>query len=83
MKCPTCKSAEMVRAILYGEPASPIDEGKYIIGGAMMEEGSPDYRCLTCGWEQQNEISAILGSFIGGGTMVYKEVIPASELDRD
>ena len=39
--------------IIWGMPADPPDETKYYIGGCTMDEGRPDYKCITCDWEGQ------------------------------
>jgi hypothetical protein len=32
-------------------PAGPPDESKYYIGGCLMDDQMPDYKCISCGWE--------------------------------
>jgi hypothetical protein len=32
-------------------PAGPPDESKYYIGGCLMDDQMPDYKCIVCGWE--------------------------------
>jgi hypothetical protein len=32
-------------------PAGPPDESKYYIGGCLMDDQMPDYKCIACGWE--------------------------------
>jgi hypothetical protein len=27
------------------------DESKYYIGGCLVDDGMPDYKCIRCGWE--------------------------------
>jgi hypothetical protein len=50
-KCPNCNSSDGVRTILWGMPSDWPDESKYYIGGCLMSENAPDYKCITCGWE--------------------------------
>ncbi len=50
-KCPTCKSSDGVRLIIWGMPADEPDESKYFVGGCLVEDAMPDYKCITCGWE--------------------------------
>jgi len=50
-KCPTCNSSDGVRIIIWGMPAGPPDESKYYIGGCLVDDQMPDYKCITCGWE--------------------------------
>ena len=49
--CPTCDSETGLREILYGLPAEPVDESKYVIGGCCVWEGMPLYKCIECNWE--------------------------------
>jgi hypothetical protein len=49
--CPTCKSSDGVRVILWGMPLDEPDESKYWIGGCLVNEGMPEYKCTDCGWE--------------------------------
>ena len=72
MKCPNCDSSTGVREILYGMPAAEPDPSKYIVGGCCMEADSPDFKCLNCDWEYQNEITSILGKHLGSGVKLFK-----------
>lgn len=49
-KCVQCGSAESIRTILYGMPIAPVDESVYALGGCVIEEDMPTYRCVDCGW---------------------------------
>ena len=51
MKCPTCKSPDGVREIIYGLPMWPLDEEKYSLGGCLVTDDDPTRRCIQCGWE--------------------------------
>jgi hypothetical protein len=50
-KCPTCLTATGVRKIIWGMPSEEPDESRYFIGGCLIDDQMPDYKCLTCGWE--------------------------------
>jgi Zn ribbon nucleic-acid-binding protein len=50
-KCPTCNSSDGVRIIIWGMPAGEPDKSKYYIGGCLMDDQNPDYKCIKCGWE--------------------------------
>ena len=50
-KCPVCKKRESVRKIQYGFPALPVDEDIYALGGCVIFENQPSFRCVECGWE--------------------------------
>ena len=64
-KCPHCDSSEGVRKIIWGEPMGEPDPSKYVIGGCMVSEDPPDYRCLTCGLEFHRESRFIMSSSEG------------------
>ena len=49
--CPKCDSETGLREILYGLPAEPVDESKYVIGGCCISENDPTLACKNCGWE--------------------------------
>jgi hypothetical protein len=53
-------------------PAAEPDPSKYIVGGCCMEADSPDFKCLNCDWEYQNEITSILGKHLGSGVKLFK-----------
>ena len=48
--CPNCLDSSSVREILYGLPEEPVDESKYSIGGCLVWEGMPLFRCSKCNW---------------------------------
>jgi hypothetical protein len=73
MKCPNCESSEHVREVLYGMPAEEPDPAKYLVGGCCMEADSPDFKCLSCGWQHQTQISSILGKHLREGVKLFKE----------
>jgi hypothetical protein len=49
--CPRCGVGEGLGEILYGLPAVPPDESKYLIGGCCVDENSPEVGCVECGWQ--------------------------------
>jgi hypothetical protein len=52
-KCPRCKS-EKVATILYGFPdlsddlTAKLNAGKIAIGGCVIEDGAPKWKCVDC-----------------------------------
>jgi hypothetical protein len=46
--CPTCNSTEGVREYLYGMPSAEPDPAKYVIGGCLIDDDMPDYKCIKC-----------------------------------
>ncbi len=56
MRCPRCKSPEVIR-IIYGLPADREEamkaerEGKIKLGGCIVGEESPNFTCKSCGKE--------------------------------
>jgi len=51
MKCPNCNESSGIREIIYGLPAEPVDDSKYIIGGCCISYFDPSHNCLICGWQ--------------------------------
>ena len=47
-QCPICRSTEGVREYFYGMPTEAPDPAKFVIGGRVVFEDMPDYKCLTC-----------------------------------
>ena len=47
-KCPTCQRLGAIRTIIYGMPLGPPDESKYVLGGCVIDEIAPRYRCIKC-----------------------------------
>lgn len=50
-KCPVCNERESVRKIQYGFPKLPVDEDIYALGGCVIFDDKPSFRCIECGWE--------------------------------
>jgi len=51
--CPTCNSTQ-VKEIVYGFPGDGFDFEKYEIGGCLVTDNDPDFKCLKCessGWK--------------------------------
>jgi hypothetical protein len=49
--CPKCHETGMLRQVLYGMTAGPLDEKRYVSAGCTMMGNDPDVRCIDCGWE--------------------------------
>ena len=51
--CPLCKEPKGIRKIIWGMPAGPLDESKYVTGGCCVSPDGNDSRgtCIKCGWE--------------------------------
>jgi rubredoxin len=53
-RCPACRSSK-IATIQYGLPAiseklfQDVAEGKLILGGCVIHDGLPDWRCSECG----------------------------------
>jgi DNA-directed RNA polymerase subunit RPC12/RpoP len=46
-KCPRCHSPEIKR-IIYGMPGADFDFDKYEVGGCLVDDESPKYKCMRC-----------------------------------
>ncbi len=49
--CPSCGAIGKLRKILYGMPGEDFDFEKYAVGGCVITENDPEYRCSECEWE--------------------------------
>ena len=49
--CPKCKAADGMRKILWGMPDGNVDESTFYIGGCLVEDSQPEYKCIKCNWE--------------------------------
>ena len=67
-KCPVCNTSEDVREIIYGMPDGEPDESKYIVGGCVVSEDMPDYKCIKCSTFFYSEKSTFHNRFIGDGS---------------
>ena len=50
VKCPFCADGGDVHEIVYGMPSEDFDFEKYEVGGCIVFDDAPDYRCRTCDW---------------------------------
>ena len=50
VECPFCADGGDVHKIIYGFPGPDFDFEKYEVGGCVVFDEQPDYRCRTCDW---------------------------------
>ncbi len=55
--CPTCNSGDGVRTIIWGMPLEEPDPSLYFVGGCLVDDPMPAYKCIACGWEGFNKES--------------------------
>ena len=67
-KCPVCKSLEGVRLYLYGMPSEEPDPKKFVIGGCLVFEDMPDYKCITCSTDFYKNSDKYHNRFISDGS---------------
>jgi len=67
-KCPVCKSTEGVRQYLYGMPSEEPDPTKFAIGGCLISEDMPDYKCKTCSTDFYKNSDEYHNRFISDGS---------------
>jgi DNA-directed RNA polymerase subunit RPC12/RpoP len=67
-KCPVCKSTEGVRLYLYGMPSEEPDPRKFVIGGCLVFEDMPDYKCITCSTDFYKNSDKYHNRFISDGS---------------
>jgi hypothetical protein len=67
-KCPVCKSVEGVRLYLYGMPSEEPDPTKFAIGGCLISEDMPDYKCITCSTDFYKNSEKYQNRFISDGS---------------
>ena len=52
--CPECHAQEGVN-IVYGYPTQEtfelVKEGRLAIGGCIVDDENPDYKCMKCGYQ--------------------------------
>ena len=62
-KCPHCGS-KRIAPVVYGEPSFEDylakKRGKAVLGGELIEEGSPSLACLVCGHKFGSAITPII-----------------------
>ena len=84
-KCPTCGSSDDVREYLYGMPSEEPDPAKYVVGGCLVWEDMPDYKCISCSTDFYKNSEKFQNRFISDGagiTFLCKSCnqwIPSSE----
>lgn len=64
--CPDCKSEGTVREIIWGMPAGPVDESKYVVGGFCVspDGNDPTHECIKCGWQNKKAPQESTGLFV-------------------
>ena len=67
-KCPICNSTQGVRRYLYGMPDEMPDPDKYVIGGCVVYEDMPDYKCVTCSTDFYKNSDKYHNRFISDGS---------------
>jgi hypothetical protein len=67
-KCPICESTEGVRLYLYGMPSEEPDPKKYVVGGCLVFEDMPDYKCVACSTDFYKNSDRYHNRFISDGT---------------
>jgi len=72
-ECPVCKSTEGVREYLYGMPSEEPDHAKYVIGGCLVSDDMPDYKCITCSTDFYKDSEKNHNRFISDGSgIIFK-----------
>jgi len=66
--CPVCKSSDGVREYLYGMPIQPVDESRYVLGGCVIFDDMPDYKCLNCSTAFYKDSDEYQNRFIDDGS---------------
>jgi hypothetical protein len=87
-KCPVCDSLSGVREFIYGMPDNEPDASRYVLGGCIITDEMPDYRCLNCAIDFYKSNDEFHNRFVSDGTGIFfvckdcKELISAiSEID--
>jgi hypothetical protein len=76
-KCPVCKTSKGVREYLYGLLIEEPDQSKYILGGCLVFEDMPDYKCINCSTDFYKDHDQYHNRFIDDGAGII--VISPSE----
>jgi hypothetical protein len=66
--CPVCKSSEGVRLYVYGLPDGELDPAKYVVGGCLIEDVMPDFKCTTCSTDFYKNSENYHNRFISDGS---------------
>jgi hypothetical protein len=76
-RCPVWKSTEGVREYLYGMSSKELDPSGLVIGGCLIEETVPDYRCITCSADFYKDSRKYHNRFIDDGIgLVWVKRLP-------
>jgi hypothetical protein len=67
-KCPVCQSTDGVREIIYGMPDGEPDESKYLLGGCLVSDDMPDYKCINCNTSFYKGSDRLRNRFIDDGS---------------
>ena len=67
-KCPICNSTQGVRRYLYGMPDEMPDPEKHVVGGCLVSEDMPDYKCVTCSTDFYMNSDEYHNRFISDGS---------------
>ncbi len=66
MKCYICTDGGDLHKIVYGLPADDFDFERFEVGGCVIYENVPSFRCRICGWEgTKNELKSLKRSSRG------------------
>ena len=63
-----CNTAQGVRRYLYGMPDEMPDPAKYVLGGCVVYEDMPDYKCVTCSTDFYKNSDKYHNRFISDGS---------------
>lgn len=55
MNCPQCKEQGDIHQIIYGMPSGDFDFDKYEVGGCVIFNFHPNWRCRNCRWEGERK----------------------------
>jgi hypothetical protein len=67
-RCPVCKSIEGVRAYIYGMPSQEPNPAKYVLGGCLIFDDMPDFKCLKCSTDFYKNSKRYTNRFISDGS---------------
>ena len=67
-RCPECLSETGIRKIMYGMPMEEPDPSKYVVGGCLISDDMPDYRCIKCGTDFYENSDKFHNRFVSDGT---------------
>jgi hypothetical protein len=67
-KCPVCKSTDGVRTYIYGLPSEEPDPAFFAVGGCLIEDDMPDFKCIKCSTDFYKNSNEYHNRFISDGT---------------